>query len=435
MASIDHTTTPFQEKIPPVTTMSASTVIDGRAIQAQFANLTEERDRYYRETDEAKAALQTTESKISAQRSTQTILNQQIQARSDVLGRSDRDVQQLRTKLEQLRRQHTSEAAEMKEVTSKLDDIEGRIVESKTSYFTELDGLNDELDAAMNRYDEGRIVRHLTVGSIADGLLPRIQTMIESERMKKMTTTMTTADAGNGNGGGGNDDEENALMELEGIDAGAGGGTTTTDDRAQKLQDLSDQIAASLGKIRDATNRLGVATHLREQTKKEIGQLRSAMMQGRNRDGRVSGILASMDGLCRSVFELSCNSNFSSTILLHTFVRCYNLQYHASGLHRARPQRARVQVDRGGQPEPSRGRPCRHGGCWWWRYPHQPVEWHCEPGPVLQCRQPGGGYASCDGGGRRWSRRRWYGSHGGCQDHCRWWRRRWRYDDDAAVSW
>ena len=298
--------------------MSASTVIDGRAIHAQFANLTEERDRYYRETDEAKAALQTTESKISAQRSTQTILNQQIQARSDVLGRSDRDVQQLRTKLEQLRRQHTSEAAEMKEVTSKLDDIEGRIVESKTSYFTELDGLNDELDAAMNRYDEGRIVRHLTVGSIADGLLPRIQTMIESERMK-MTTTMTTADDGNGNGGGGNVDEENALMELEGIDAGAGGGTTTTDDRAQKLQDLSDQIAASLGKIRDATNRLGVATHLREQTKKEIGQLRSAMMQGRNRDGRVSGILASIDGLCWSVFELSCCSNFSSTILLHYF--------------------------------------------------------------------------------------------------------------------
>ena len=270
--------------------MSASTVIDGRAIQAQFANLTEERDRYYRETDEAKAALQTTESKISAQRSTQTILNQQIQARSDVLGRSDRDVQQLCTKLEQLRRQHTSEAAEMKEVTSKLDDIEGRIVESKTSYFTELDGLNDELDAAMNRYDEGRIVRHLTVGSIADGLLPRIQTMIESERMK-MTTTMTAADDGNGNGGGGNGDEENALMELEGIDAGAGGGgggTTAADDRAQKLQDLSDQIAASLGRLRDATNRLGVATHLREQTKKEIGQLRSAMMQGRNRDGRVS---------------------------------------------------------------------------------------------------------------------------------------------------
>ena len=116
--------------------MSASTVIDGRAIQAQFANLTEERDRYYRETDEAKAALQTTESKISAQRSTQTILNQQIQVRSNVLGRSDRDVQLLRTRLEQLRRQHASEAAEMKEVTSKLDTIEGRIVEHSAMRLT-----------------------------------------------------------------------------------------------------------------------------------------------------------------------------------------------------------------------------------------------------------------------------------------------------------
>lgn len=279
------------------TAMSASTVIDGRVIQAQFANLTEERDRYYRETDEAKATTQTTESKISAQRSAQTILNQQIQVRSNVLGRSDRDVQLLRARLEQLRRQHTSEAAETKEVTSKLDDIEGRIVESKTSYFTQLDGLNDELDAAMNRYDEGRIVRHLTVGSIADGLLPRIRTMIESERMK-MTTTMTTADDGNDGNGGGNgngnaNDEENALMELEAIGAGTSGengsgGGDATDDRAQKLQDLSDRITASLGQLREATNRLGVATRLRGQTQTEIEKLRSTMMQGRNRDGRVS---------------------------------------------------------------------------------------------------------------------------------------------------
>ena len=270
---------------------ASSTVIDGRAIQAQFANLTEERDRYYRETDEAKTALQTTESKITAQRSTQTVLNQQIQARSNVLGRSDRDVQLLRTRLEQLRRQHASEAAEMKEVTSKLDTIEGRIVESQTSYFAQLDGLNDELDAAMNRYDEGRIVRHLTVGSIADGLLPRIRTMIESERMK-----MTTADDGIsiGNGVGNGNHEENALMELEiiGVDTGGGEGGNgggATYDRAQKLQDLSDQIAASLGQLREATNRLVVATRMREQAQKEIEKLRSTMTQGRNRDGRVSG--------------------------------------------------------------------------------------------------------------------------------------------------
>ena len=313
--------------------MSASTVIDGRAIQAQFANLTEERDRYYRETDEAKAALQTTESKISAQRSTQTILNQQIQVRSNVLGRSDRDVQHLRTRLEQLRRQHTSEAAETKEVTSKLDAIEGRIVESQTTYFAQLDGLNDELDAAMNRYDEGRIVRHLTVGSIADGLLPRIRTMIESERMK-----MTTAED-DGNDGG--NDEENVLMELEAIGAGTGGGEGgggggATDDRAQKLQDLSDQIAASLGQLREATNRLGVATRMREQTQTEIDKLRSTMTQGRNRDGRVSGgsmiVLWWMEWDC--VIDCLQYSAHQPTIFLLSFSNC------CTGLHRAGPQRA-----------------------------------------------------------------------------------------------
>ena len=277
--------------------MSASTVINGSAIQAQFATLTTERDRYDRETDEANATLAQYESKVAAQRSTQAVLSQQIQAGSTQLGRSDREIQQICARRDQLRRQHAAEAAGMVEVTSRLTDLEGRIVESETKYFVELDGLNDELDAAMNRYDEGRIVRNLTVGSIADGLLPRIRTMIESERMKTGTTSsMTTAAAGvNGNGGGGgNDDEENAMMELEGIGIGTDGGAGTG-DRAQKLQDLSEQIAASLGRLRDATNRLGASARTREQTQKEVGRLRSTMMQGHNRDGRVSSsILRSM---------------------------------------------------------------------------------------------------------------------------------------------
>ena len=279
--------------------MSASTVINGSAIQAQFATLTTERDRYDRETDEANATLAQYESKVAAQRSTQAILSQQIQAGSTQLGRSDREIQQICARRDQLRRQHAAEAAGMVEVTSRLTDLEGRIVESETKYFVELDGLNDELDAAMNRYDEGRIVRNLTVGSIADGLLPRIRTMIESERMKTGTTSsMTTAAAGvNGNGGGGgndDDDEENAMMELEGIGIGTDGGAGTG-DRAQKLQDLSEQIAASLGRLRDATNRLGASARTRKQTQKEVGRLRSTMMQGHNRDGRVSSsILRSM---------------------------------------------------------------------------------------------------------------------------------------------
>lgn len=279
--------------------MSASTVINGSAIQAQFATLTTERDRYDRETDEANATLAQNESKVAAQRSTQAVLSQQIQAGSTQLGRSDREIQQICARRDQLRRQHAAEAAGMVEVTSRLTDLEGRIVESETKYFVELDGLNDELDAAMNRYDEGRIVRNLTVGSIADGLLPRIRTMIESERMKTGTTSsMTTAAAGvNGNGGGGgndDDDEENAMMELEGIGIGTDGGAGTG-DRAQKLQDLSEQIAASLGRLRDATNRLGASARTREQTQKEVGRLRSTMMQGHNRDGRVSSsILRSM---------------------------------------------------------------------------------------------------------------------------------------------
>lgn len=277
--------------------MSASTVINGSAIQAQFATLTTERDRYDRETDEANATLAQNESKVAAQRSTQAVLSQQIQAGSTQLGRSDREIQQICARRDQLRRQHAAEAAGMVEVTSRLTDLEGRIVESETKYFVELDGLNDELDAAMNRYDEGRIVRNLTVGSIADGLLPRIRTMIESERMKTGTTSsMTTAAAGvNGNGGGGgNDDEENAMMELDGIGIGTDGGAGTG-DRAQKLQDLSEQIAASLGRLRDATNRLGASARTREQTQKEVGRLRSTMMQGHNRDGRVSSsILRSM---------------------------------------------------------------------------------------------------------------------------------------------
>mmetsp|Transcript_637 Transcript_637/g.1820 ORF Transcript_637/g.1820 Transcript_637/m.1820 type:complete len:375 (+) Transcript_637:83-1207(+) len=262
--------------------MSASTVINGAAIHAQFASLTTERDRYDRETDEANTILAQNESQIAAQRSAQAVLSQQIQTGSTTLGRSDREIQQIRTQLDQIRRQHATEAADMVQVTSQLNDLEGRIIESETNYFGELDGLNDELDAAMNRYDEGRIVRNLTVGSIADGLLPRIRTMIESERMKTMTTT---ADDVNGHGGGnGGNEEENAMMELEGTGTGGGG---TTDDRAQKLQDLSEQIAASLGHLRDATNRLGAATRTREQTQKEIGKLRSTMMQGRNRDGRL----------------------------------------------------------------------------------------------------------------------------------------------------
>lgn len=279
--------------------MSASTVINGSAIQAQFATLTTERDRYDRETDEANATLAQNESKVAAQRSTQAVLSQQIQAGSTQLGRSDREIQQICARRDQLRRQHAAEAAGMVEVTSRLTDLEGRIVESETKYFVELDGLNDELDAAMNRYDEGRIVRNLTVGSIADGLLPRIRTMIESERMKTGTTSsMTTAAAGvNGNGGGGgggNDDEENAMMELDGIGIGTDG-DAGTGDRAQKLQDLSEQIAASLGRLRDATNRLGASARTREQTQKEVGRLRSTMMQGHNRDGRVSSsILRSM---------------------------------------------------------------------------------------------------------------------------------------------
>ena len=273
--------------------MSASTVINGSAIQAQFATLTTERDRYDRETDEANATLAQNESKVAAQRSTQAVLSQQIQAGSTQLGRSDREIQQICARRDQLRRQHAAEAAGMVEVTSRLTDLEGRIVESETKYFVELDGLNDELDAAMNRYDEGRIVRNLTVGSIADGLLPRIRTMIDSERMKTGTTSsMTTAANGvNGNGGGGgnddDDDEENAMMELEGIGIGTDGGAGTG-DRAQKLQDLSEQIAANLGRLRDATNRLGAAVRTREQTQKEVGRLRSTMMQGHNRDGRVS---------------------------------------------------------------------------------------------------------------------------------------------------
>ena len=273
--------------------MSASTVINGAAIQAQFATLTTERDRYDRETDEANAAVGQNESKIAAQRSTQAVLSQQIQAGSTQLGRSDREIQQICARRDQLRRQHAAEAAGMVDVTSQLTDLEGRIVESETKYFVELDGLNDELDAAMNRYDEGRIVRNLTVGSIADGLLPRIRTMIESERMKTGTAgSMTTAAADgingvNGNGGGNDDDEENAMMELEGIGIGTDGGAGTG-DRAQKLQDLSEQIAASLGRLRDATNRLGAAARTREQTQKEVGRLRSTMMQGHNRDGRVS---------------------------------------------------------------------------------------------------------------------------------------------------
>ena len=272
--------------------MSASTVINGSAIQAQFATLTTERDRYDRETDEANATLAQNESKVAAQRSTQAVLSQQIQAGSTQLGRSDREIQQICARRDQLRRQHATEAAGMVEVTSRLTDLEGRIVESETKYFVELDGLNDELDAAMNRYDEGRIVRNLTVGSIADGLLPRIRTMIDSERMKTGTTSsMTTAANGvNGNGGGNDDDdEENAMMELEGIGIGIGtDGSAGTGDRAQKLQDLSEQVAASLGRLRDATNRLGAAARTREQTQKEVGRLRSTMMQGHNRDGRVS---------------------------------------------------------------------------------------------------------------------------------------------------
>ena len=272
--------------------MSASTVINGSAIQAQFATLTTERDRYDRETDEANATLAQNESKVAAQRSTQAVLSQQIQAGSTQLGRSDREIQQICARRDQLRRQHAAEAAGMVEVTSRLTDLEGRIVESETKYFVELDGLNDELDAAMNRYDEGRIVRNLTVGSIADGLLPRIRTMIESERMKTGTTSsMTTAANGvNGNGGGNDDDdEENAMMELEGIGIGIGtDGSAGTGDRAQKLQDLSEQVAASLGRLRDATNRLGAAARTREQTQKEVGRFRSTMMQGHNRDGRVS---------------------------------------------------------------------------------------------------------------------------------------------------
>ena len=281
--------------------MSASTVINGSAIQAQFATLTTERDRYDRETDEANATLAQNESKVAAQRSTQAVLSQQIQAGSTQLGRSDREIQQICARRDQLRRQHAAEAAGMVEVTSRLTDLEGRIVESETKYFVELDGLNDELDAAMNRYDEGRIVRNLTVGSIADGLLPRIRTMIESERMKTGTTSsMTTAANGvNGNGGGNDDDdddEENAMMELEGIGIGIGtDGSAGTGDRAQKLQDLSEQVAASLGRLRDATNRLGAAARTREQTQKEVGRLRSTMMQGHNRDGRVSSsMLCSM---------------------------------------------------------------------------------------------------------------------------------------------
>ena len=290
-------------------TMSAPTVIDGHAIQAQFANLTEERDRYHRETDEAKAALQQTESNIAAQHSHQGVLSQQIQARSDALGRSDRDVQQLRARLDQVRRQRAAEAAEMVQVASQLDDIEGRIVESKTRDVAELDGLNDELDAAMNRYDEGRIVRHLTVESIEDGLLPRIRTMIESEQMKMVTTTSADG-SGNGNGGGNGDDddeEENAtaMMELDGAGngSGGGGGGGGGGGRAQKLQDLSDQMEASLGRLRDATNRLGTAARTREQIQEEIGTLRSTMMQGRNRDGRVSG---SSSILCCAMYCTAC---------------------------------------------------------------------------------------------------------------------------------
>ena len=288
--------------------MSASTVINGSAIQAQFATLTTERDRYDRETDEANATLAQNESKVAVQRSTQAVLSQQIQAGSTQLGRSDREIQQICARRDQLRRQHAAEAAGMVEVTSRLTDLEGRIVESETKYFVELDGLNDELDAAMNRYDEGRIVRNLTVGSIADGLLPRIRTMIESERMKTGTTSsMTTAAAGvNGNGGGGgNDDEENAMMELDGIGIGTDGGAGTG-DRAQKLQDLSEQIAASLGRLRDATNRLGASARTREQTQKEVGRLRSTMMQGHNRDGRVSSSMRCSvlwGGLCVTVLD------------------------------------------------------------------------------------------------------------------------------------
>ena len=289
--------------------MSASTVINGSAIQAQFATLTTERDRYDRETDEANATLAQNESKVAAQRSTQAVLSQQIQAGSTQLGRSDREIQQICARRDQLRRQHAAEAAGMVEVTSRLTDLEGRIVESETKYFVELDGLNDELDAAMNRYDEGRIVRNLTVGSIADGLLPRIRTMIESERMKTGTTssTMTTAVNGVNGNGGGNDDEENAMMELEGIGIGIGtDGGAGTGDRAQKLQDLSEQIAASLGRLRDATNRLGASARTREQTQKEVGRLRSTMMQGHNRDGRVSSSMRCSvlwGGLCVTVLD------------------------------------------------------------------------------------------------------------------------------------
>ena len=147
--------------------MSASTVINGSAIQAQFATLTTERDRYDRETDEANATLAQYESKVAAQRSTQAILSQQIQAGSTQLGRSDREIQQICARRDQLRRQHAAEAAGMVEVTSRLTDLEGRIVESETKYFVELDGLNDELDAFRHRATralcEARILKSMDV--------------------------------------------------------------------------------------------------------------------------------------------------------------------------------------------------------------------------------------------------------------------------------
>eukprot|EP00562_Extubocellulus_spinifer_P032384 CAMPEP_0178717234 /NCGR_PEP_ID=MMETSP0699-20121125/21793_1 /TAXON_ID=265572 /ORGANISM="Extubocellulus spinifer, Strain CCMP396" /LENGTH=110 /DNA_ID=CAMNT_0020367011 /DNA_START=58 /DNA_END=387 /DNA_ORIENTATION=+ len=97
----------------PTPQATATAAIDGRAIQAQFASLTSDRDKFQTETATLQTKLVQQQSQIQIQRQRQLHLSTTIQSRTTILGESEQSLRLLIDEEKRLRRQYSAEGSEI----------------------------------------------------------------------------------------------------------------------------------------------------------------------------------------------------------------------------------------------------------------------------------------------------------------------------------
>lgn len=136
-------------------------IVNPNSVQSQFAALVRDKENLQKQSTSAENERRLEESKLQNLRAVQSTLSEKVRIAHANLGIEAKKKQMLTDETMRLKKVLEDDRIAIEDMTNKVKNVEGTIVEKKFQFVKEMDGLNDELADALRMYEERSIERSL----------------------------------------------------------------------------------------------------------------------------------------------------------------------------------------------------------------------------------------------------------------------------------